>query len=55
MKLKWKCSKCNEEQATYLVEADWTTLRDRCGDIESILIIPKCVYCGSEDTYEELT
>jgi len=54
MKLKWICKECGKEQTTYLTEADWTVLRDRCGDIESILVIPKCSYCGSEDTYEEL-
>ena len=54
MQLKWTCSECHKEQATYLSEADWTIDRDRCNDVNGILIVPICYYCKSEETYEKI-
>lgn len=52
MNLQWKCSECHEEQSVYLSEAEWQIRRDRCNDIEGVIIWPRCSYCGNEDDYE---
>ena len=54
MKLKWECTKCGEEQTTYLADASWNVTRDRCNDVDGILITPTCVYCKDEETYEKI-
>ncbi len=54
MKLQWTCADCHKEQATYLSEADWVLDRDRCNDVEGVIIYPTCSYCESRDNYEEI-